>query len=95
MALSAGILIALVVVLAARHNKPQPDWRYVSINSLIAWMTTVSRACILFSVSEALGQLKWVWLMQSERPVHDLRTFDEASRGPFGALGLIWALRGR
>jgi hypothetical protein len=95
MALSAGILIALVVVLATRDNKPQPDWQYISLNSLISWLTTISRACILFSASEALGQLKWVWFMQREQPIHDLRTFDEASRGPFGALELIWTLRGR
>ncbi|KAL5040978.1 hypothetical protein BDW71DRAFT_192695 [Aspergillus fruticulosus] len=95
MVLSAAILTALVVVLARHDGKPQPDWPYISINSLISWMTTISRACILFAVSEALGQLKWVWFMQREQPVHDLRRFDEASRGPFGALELIWALRGR
>jgi hypothetical protein len=95
MVLSAGILVALVVVLAWRDNEPQPDWQYMSLNSLISWMTTISRAGILFSASEALGQLKWVWFMQQDQAINDLRTFDEASRGPLGAVELIWKLRGR
>ncbi|KAL3442812.1 hypothetical protein BJX65DRAFT_286140, partial [Aspergillus insuetus] len=57
MALSAGNLIALVVILATRDDKPQQDRQYISLNSLISWLTTISRACILFSASEALGQL--------------------------------------
>ncbi|KAL4995196.1 hypothetical protein BDV10DRAFT_188312 [Aspergillus recurvatus] len=63
--LSAGVLIALVVALAMYDDRPQPDWKYISINSLIWRMTTISRACILFSVSEALGQLKHFAVLSS------------------------------
>ncbi|PWY89612.1 hypothetical protein BO94DRAFT_555936 [Aspergillus sclerotioniger CBS 115572] len=93
--LSAGLLIAMVVVLNTRNKHPQPHWRYMSLNSLVSWMSTLSKACILFSVNKALGQLKWVWFAQTSRPVFDIRTFDSASRGPFGGIALVWTLRAR
>ncbi|KAL4734926.1 hypothetical protein BDV11DRAFT_212417 [Aspergillus similis] len=92
---SAGALITLVSVLAIYDGKPQPDWYYMSLNSLISWLSTISKACILFYVSEALGQSKWVWFAQKVQPIRHIRTFDSASRGPYGALELIWTLRGR
>ncbi|KAL6237965.1 hypothetical protein BDW75DRAFT_237839 [Aspergillus navahoensis] len=93
--ISAGALITLVAVLATYDRKPQPNWHYMSLNSLISWLSTISKACILFFVSEALGQSKWVWFAQQERAIRNIRTFDSASRGPYGALELIWTLRGR
>ncbi|KAI9375755.1 hypothetical protein BJX61DRAFT_78033 [Aspergillus egyptiacus] len=68
----------------------------MSLNSLISWLSTIFRACIIVSTSEALGQLKWVWFAQEQaRPVHELRVYDSASRGLYGAMELIWALRAR
>ena len=92
---SAGALITLVSVLVIYDGKPQPDWYYMSLNSFISWLSTISKACILFYVSEALGQSKWVWFAQKVQPIRHIRTFDSASRGPYGALELIWTLRGR
>ncbi|KAL4959764.1 DUF3176 domain-containing protein [Aspergillus stella-maris] len=93
---SVGILIAMVVVLAKYDRKPQPSWRYMSLNSLISWLSTIFKACIAVSTSEALGQLKWAWFSQKkERPVKELRVYDNATRGPYGALELIWTLKAR
>ncbi|KAL4875677.1 hypothetical protein BJY04DRAFT_201373 [Aspergillus karnatakaensis] len=94
-ALSAAVLIALVVILTQYDEKPQPSWGYMSLNSLISWLSTVAKACIIVSCSEALGQLKWVWFSQKSRPIEELRTFDAASRGAYGALELAWKLRAR
>lgn len=41
-----------------------------------------------------LAQLKWAWF-QSPRPLYDMERFSEASRGPRGAVQLLWASRGR
>lgn len=96
MATSAGVLIALAVVLAKYDRIPEPRWRYVSLNSLISWLSTIFRACIIISTNEALGQLKWIWFSQKqERLVQELRVYDSASRGAYGALQLIWTLRAR
>lgn len=44
--------------------------------------------------SLGLGTLKWAWYSRS-RPLDDLSKFDLASRGPWGAVRLLWTLRGR
>ncbi|KAF7170804.1 hypothetical protein CNMCM5623_003323 [Aspergillus felis] len=93
--LSAAMLIALIVVLAKFDGKPQPTWKHVSLNTVISWLSTISKACIIFSVSEAIGQLKWVWFAQKTQPLSNLRTFDSASRGFYGSAELIWTLRCR
>ncbi|GIK02028.1 hypothetical protein Aspvir_006071 [Aspergillus viridinutans] len=93
--LSAATLITLVVVLAKFDGKPQPAWEHISLNSVIPWLSTISKACIIFAVSEALGQLKWVWFAQKTQPMLNLRTFDSASRGFYGSAELIWTLRCR
>ncbi|PYH95611.1 hypothetical protein BO71DRAFT_408397 [Aspergillus ellipticus CBS 707.79] len=95
MLLAAGALIATVIILRSYDQKPQPVWHYMSLNSLISWLSTISKACILFSVSEALGQLKWVWFAQARRPLPNLEAFDSASRGLYGSALLIWMLKGR
>lgn len=41
-----------------------------------------------------MGQLKWTWYFRY-RPLDHLSKFDLASRGPWGALKLLWTLRGR
>jgi hypothetical protein len=61
---SVGALVALAIVLAEDDRKPQPKWRYMSLSSLISWLSTIFRACIILSSSQALGQLKWVWFAQ-------------------------------
>ncbi|PYI13750.1 hypothetical protein BO99DRAFT_477529 [Aspergillus violaceofuscus CBS 115571] len=96
MLVAAGCVVATVIVLRRYDRRPQPAWRYMSLNALISWLSTISKACILFAVSEALGQLKWVWFAQGRRrPLPNLQTFDSASRGLYGSAQLIWMLRGR
>ncbi|KAL4912778.1 hypothetical protein BDW62DRAFT_216045 [Aspergillus aurantiobrunneus] len=70
-------------------------WSHMSLNSLISWMSTISKGCVIISSSEALGQLKWVWVSQTARLIRELRTFDSASRGLYGAAEPIWTLRAR
>ena len=94
-AISGGILVATVVILASLNNTPEPKWKYMSLNSLISWLSTVSKGCLISAISGLLGQLKWTWFKQASRPLPDLRQFDTASRGFYGAIQLIWRLRAR
>jgi hypothetical protein len=95
MLLSSGLLAVIMVVLARYNNRPQPTWRYVSLNSMISWLSTVSKGCVLFSISEGIGQLKWVWFARKNRPLTDLSTFDGASRGIYGCAGLVWRMKAK
>ncbi|PWY75190.1 hypothetical protein BO94DRAFT_568556 [Aspergillus sclerotioniger CBS 115572] len=76
-------------------GRRQPEWSNISLNSAISWLSTLAKACILYAVSESLGQLKWVWFAQRSRPLSNLGDFDSASRGVRGSALLLWALKGR
>ncbi|PYI31488.1 hypothetical protein BP00DRAFT_425543 [Aspergillus indologenus CBS 114.80] len=93
--LSGVIMVAIIIVLMRYDGHRQPEWNIISLNSGIAWLSTLSKACVLYSVTQALGQLKWVWFAQRRRPVSDLATFDAASRGVKGSALLLWLLNGR
>ncbi|OJZ83718.1 hypothetical protein ASPFODRAFT_35189 [Aspergillus luchuensis CBS 106.47] len=90
---SAGLLAAIIIILKVYDHQPQPKWWHISLNSVISFLSTLSRASLMFSVGELIGQLKWVWFAQQEQPLSHLQSFDSASRGALGSLTLIWALR--
>ncbi|KAK6814647.1 hypothetical protein RU639_009324 [Aspergillus parasiticus] len=93
--LSLAILIAIVVILRTYDGQQQPTWRGVSLNTVLSWLSTVAKGCIAFPLSSGLSQLKWVWFAKRARPLSDLRVFDNASRGVYGSLELVLALRMR
>ena len=67
----------------------------VSVNSIIAWLSTGAKMCVLIPISSCLGQLKWIWFSEQERSLSDLNKFDSAARVLIGSLTLAWTLRGR
>ncbi|KAL4907812.1 hypothetical protein BDW74DRAFT_175595 [Aspergillus multicolor] len=93
--LSTGLITGLIPVLSAYNHKPQPDWGFLSLNFLIAIVSVTTKATTTLASSESIGQLKWSWLADAFRQIKMLRTFDEASRGVYGSIQLIWQLRGR
>ncbi|OJJ42091.1 hypothetical protein ASPZODRAFT_105830 [Penicilliopsis zonata CBS 506.65] len=93
--LSAALIVTLVVLLRYYDGRREPAWEHMSLNTLIAWLSTITKACVLFSASQGLGQLKWAWFSTQKRPLDDLGGFDAASRGVLGGLALIFRVRGR
>jgi hypothetical protein len=91
---SAAILIGIALILNTFDGKRQPSWEHVSLNSLISWLSTAAKFCILMPITSGLGQLKWVWFAEKERPLSDLQEFDSASRGIPGSAKLLWRLKG-
>jgi hypothetical protein len=52
----------------------------------------------MLTVSEAISQLKWVWIRQKsvpKRPLLSIQAYDSASRGPLGSLLLLFNRGGR
>ena len=81
--------LALVILLAARKDKPLPNWpSLIGINSLVAILSSVLRVALLFPIAECISELKWLWFANPQ-PVSDFDRFDSASRGPWGALKLL------
>lgn len=91
---SAALIIGIAIILNRFDGKRQPSWKHVSLNSLISWLSTAARFFLLMPITRGLGQLKWVWFAEKERPLSDLEDFDFASRGVPGSAKLLWKLKG-
>lgn len=86
-------LVAVIGTLQPHQGKPLPQWPYhISVNALISIYVLVLKAAILLVTTEGLGQLKWRRL-QRDRPLDEFVKYDQATRGPLGALRLLWQLR--
>ncbi|KAG8631205.1 hypothetical protein KVT40_000345 [Elsinoe batatas] len=79
--ISAITLAGVVILLWTRQNKPLPDWpALITLNSIIAVLTTIMKGSMIFAVAEGISQLKWSWFLRP-RSLADLSTYDSASRG--------------
>ena len=85
----------LISILQSYQDQPLPDWpRGLTINTILSVLGVIFKGPILLIAAEGIGQLKWRWLTK-RRPLSDLSTYDEASRGPWGATKMLWKTRGR
>lgn len=48
----------------------------------------------MWPASNAISQAQWSWFLQ-DRPLYDFHLIDQASRGSWGALTLLWRIRHR
>jgi len=61
-----------------------------SLSSSISLLATVSQMSMAFMLTSCISQLKWTWYMQN-RKLRDLDKFDQGSRGPLGAVKLLFS----
>jgi hypothetical protein len=86
-------MAAIVGVLLVYHSRPAPSLPSgLTLNALISLLATFSKAAMLVSVASCISQLKWQWFRHPRKLV-DFHILDEASRGPWGSFGLLWATR--
>lgn len=81
----------LRITLTAFNGKPVPTLSHgLTLNTIISVLATSSKAALMFVISSALGQLKWLWFSgDKSRRLLDAETFDEAARGPPGSFSLL------
>ena len=91
---SVSSLLAICIVLAVfdGHAYPKIDWG-ITLNAVIALLTTIMKAGFMTLLAEGTSQLKWLAFAKERRPLHDLNVYDAASRGGFGSLRLLLRLR--
>ncbi|KAH9236615.1 hypothetical protein K456DRAFT_33781 [Colletotrichum gloeosporioides 23] len=91
------IHLGIVIVLLNFDQEPLPSWPMgITLNSLLAFLTTVAKATFIVPVSTAISQAQWTWLNRGHpKPLYDLYIFDQASRGAWGSLLLLWKIRSR
>lgn len=93
--LAVGAVASIIALLARYHGKPLPSWPYeITLNALIAVLTTIANAAMAFPLSSGLGQLKWERMKKGYAPLADMEVLDEASRGAWGAVNMLRRLRG-
>lgn len=90
-----GAVGSIIGLLARYDGKALPSWPYdITLNALIAVLTTVANTAMAVVLSSGLGQLKWDRVKRGYLPLADMEILDEASRGAWGACKMLWRLRG-
>ncbi|KAG9826014.1 patatin-domain-containing protein, partial [Aureobasidium melanogenum] len=89
-------LCIVTIGLGLLDNKPLTSWySSISLNAVVSVLIVITKAALIYATACCLGQLKWHHFQHSlhARSLYDLKTFDEASKGPLGAVKLIFRLR--
>ncbi|KAF6824420.1 hypothetical protein CPLU01_10851 [Colletotrichum plurivorum] len=87
-------ILLFIFVLYKFSNQDLPDWPFgATLNSFLALATTMSKASFMIPVSVAISQTQWAWISKKPRPLYDIHVIDQASRGTWGSLVLLWRFR--
>ena len=93
MLISILSLLCIVVILRIHEGRPLPDWPFsITINSLVSIFSTIMGMTILVPLEQCISQAKWHWF-QEYHPLADMDMYDQGSRGPWGALRMLWDIR--
>ena len=88
--IASVVLLGTVITLVAYFNgRPLSAWTAsLTFNTILSILSTPLKGTIIYPTASALGQLKWVapngWMR-----LKTFKRYDEASRGPVGALVLL------
>ncbi|KAI0160636.1 hypothetical protein GGR57DRAFT_499313 [Xylariaceae sp. FL1272] len=91
---SVATLLALIILLTKLDGRPLSTWTIaVSPNAVIAVLSIATRASLVYALGQVVSQLKWLHLLRKPDSLADLQHYDDASRGPFGAIRIFWTVR--
>ena len=94
MTVAIAALAAMIILLITYNGQPIDNWPYtVKINTVLSTLSTIMKGFLLMPVCACLSQLKWLWYIRRVRSLQDFQIFDSASRGPWGAVQLLFHLR--
>ncbi|KAI0423063.1 hypothetical protein F5X98DRAFT_369078 [Xylaria grammica] len=92
---SLGAVGSILGILARFNGHSLPEWPYyITLNALIAVLAAVTTAAMNISLQNSMSQLKWIRFKESRTRLSEMEAFDEASRGTWGAIKLLFTLRG-
>ncbi|MCJ1360315.1 MAG: hypothetical protein MMC33_010320 [Icmadophila ericetorum] len=82
--------------MALYHDKPLPHLPLnVTLNTVLSIWSQIASMCLVATIAKSISQLKWLWFTEPKRLLADFGAFDDASRGPYGSLLLLFRLRFR
>ena len=86
-------LASIGILLGIYDEHPISAWTYtVTLNSVLSTLATVMKGSMLLPVGACLSQLKWTWYRHEKRSLLHFQLFDAASRGPLGAVSLLYQI---
>ncbi|KAJ5647730.1 hypothetical protein N7490_004102 [Penicillium lividum] len=87
------VCVALLAAFLGQVNGVEySSWQYrLSPNTVASLIATIAKSALLISVSSCLSQLKWNQAQLARpTPLYNIQVLDQASRGPWGALEVLW-----
>ncbi|KAK4231687.1 hypothetical protein QBC38DRAFT_465306 [Podospora fimiseda] len=88
--IAIAVIIAIFVILDKFDGRSTSEWVWkINLNTLTAILATILRAALMYPVAQIISQEKWLWFASSPKRLSDLDTFEDGSRGPWGALLLF------
>lgn len=89
-AISLALFVSVIIVLKVfdGHALPQLPGN-ITLNTTVSLIAAISKTALLLVASAFMSQFKWLWIHKRSRKLQELQAFDEASRGPWGALTLL------
>lgn len=67
-----------------------PQWKFgLTVNAAVAVYTVILKAAAGLVLAEGISHLKWIAVARPQR-LSTFTAYDDASRGPMGALKLLW-----
>ncbi|KAF7513919.1 hypothetical protein GJ744_006533 [Endocarpon pusillum] len=94
MTIAVAALAVIFTVLMLYDGKPLNSWPHaIQLNTVLSALATIMKGFMLMPVCACLSQLKWLWYTGKTKSLQDFQIFDIASRGPWGALQLLFRLK--
>lgn len=93
------LIVALYLVLRAYDGQIAPKFgsafgSSLTLNTIVAIIAAAAKVLLLLPVAECLGQLRWIWFANEDRPLTDFTTFDRAVRGSmWSGFELLWTTK--
>lgn len=92
-ALAVLSMITILIVLTRVDNMALAQWLLpIQPNSLISIFTTIGKSALMVPIASCLSQLAWQHFAPKPQSLDHLRVFDDASRGPWGAMELLFVI---
>ncbi|KAI4182272.1 MAG: hypothetical protein L6R41_006081 [Letrouitia leprolyta] len=92
--IAMACLVAIIVTVSTSHGKPLAKLPLgITLNAAISIFSTIMKTTVLFCAAEIISQSKWLWFHRQPQRLSDVELYDQASRGPWGALSMLWQVR--
>ncbi|KAK3317493.1 hypothetical protein B0T19DRAFT_435090 [Cercophora scortea] len=84
---SLASLVVIIALLEVYDDKPRDsmDWP-ITLNTFLAFFTTLTRATFMVAVLESMSQWKWISLKRGDLSLKDFLIMDSASRSVYGSI---------